>query len=64
MQNGMFYNFGTKISPQCCIRLINFVVCLTCAGIPSLDKAPDNSATLVAGLFHTLALFLRKTVLQ
>lgn len=37
---------------------------LTCAGIPSLNEAPDDSATLVTGLFHALALFLREAMLQ
>lgn len=64
MHNGMFYNFGNTISPQCYIRLMHCILCLTCAGIPSLDKAPDDSATFVTGLFHALALFLGKAVLQ
>lgn len=37
---------------------------LTCAGIPCLDKPPDDCAALVTGLFHTFALFLGKAVLQ
>lgn len=64
MHNGMFDSFCTEISLWYYIRLIRCIACLTCAGIPSLDKAPDDSATLVTGLFHTLALFLGKAVLQ
>lgn len=60
----MIYNVPTQISPQCYVRKFNCLVSLTCAGIPSLDKTPDDGATLVTGLFHTLALFLGKTMLQ
>lgn len=56
--------FGTKTSLQCYIKLMHCLACLTCAGVPRLDKAPDDGATLVAGLLHTLALFLGKAVLQ
>lgn len=48
----------------CYIIMMYCTLCLTCAGIPSLNKAPDNSATFVTGLFHTLALFLGEAVLQ
>lgn len=37
---------------------------LTCAGIPCLDKPPDDCAALVTGLLHAFALFLRKAMLQ
>lgn len=37
---------------------------LTCAGIPCLDKPPDDGAALVTSLFHTFTLFLGKAVLQ
>lgn len=44
--------------------IVHWTVSLTCAGVPSLNEAPDDSATLVAGLFYTLALFLREAMLQ
>lgn len=40
------------------------VLALTCAGVPCLDKPPDDCAALVTGLFHTFALFLGKAMLQ
>lgn len=46
------------------MRLTHCLVCLTCAGIPGLDEAPDDCATLVAGLLHTFALLLREAVFQ
>lgn len=37
---------------------------LTCAGVPSLDQAPDDGATFVTGLLHTFALLFGEAVLQ
>lgn len=37
---------------------------LTCAGVPGLEKPPDDGAALVAGLLHSLALLLVEAMLQ